>query len=88
MGGKKKIFSITETLEMITKHTGLDLELCDYFTGFRNNKAGKYFNVILSKKICESKDYDTLELYAKKYKLIHVEPNGVDRVAVFPKLNL
>ena len=76
-------FSISETLEMIKEQTGLELELCDYFTGIKEHNGRKYFNVILSQRTSESKEYDTLKRFADKYKLISVEPNGLKRVAVF-----
>ena len=41
-------FYIPETLEMIKEQTGLELELCDYFTGIKEHNGRKYFNVILS----------------------------------------
>ena len=76
-------FSIPEILELIKEQTGLKLELCDYFTGIKEHNSRKYFNVILSQRTSESKDYDTLKKFAYKYKLISVEPNGLKRVAVF-----
>ena len=76
-------FSIPETLELIKEQTGLELDLCDYFTGIKEHNGRKYFNVILSQRTSESKDYDLLKRFADKYKLISVEPNGLKRVAVF-----
>jgi len=76
-------FSVPETLELIKEQTGLKLELCDYFTGIKECNGRKYFNVILSQRTSESKDYETLKRFADKYKLISVEPNGLKRVAVF-----
>lgn len=76
-------FSIPETLELIKGQIGLKLELCDYFTGIKEHNGRKYFNVILSQRTSESKDYDTLKRFTDKYKLISVEPNGLKRVAVF-----
>ena len=76
-------FSIPEILELIKEQTGLELELCDYFTGVKKHKGRKYFNVILSQRTSESKEYEELERFADKYKLISVEPNGVNRVAIF-----
>ena len=76
-------FSIPETLELIKEQTGLQLELCDYFTGIKEHNGRKYFNVILSQRTSESKEYEVLKRFADKYKLISVEPNGVKRVAVF-----
>jgi len=72
-----------ETLRLIKEQTGLDLQLCDYFTGIRKCKAGYYFNVILDKRTCESEEYAKLEKFANKFKLIRVEPNGLRRVAIF-----
>lgn len=76
-------FSIPETLELIKEQTGLELELCDYFTGIKEHNGRKYFNVILSQRTSESKAYEVLKRFADKYKLISVEPNGVKRVAIF-----
>ena len=78
-------FSIPETLELIKEQTGLELELCDYFTGIKEHNSRKYFNVILSQRTSESKEYDVLKRFADKYKLISVIPNGLKRVAVFQK---
>lgn len=76
-------FSIPETLELIKEQTGLKLELCDYFTGIKEHNGRRYFNVILSQRTSESKEYEKLKRFADKYKLISVEPNGLKRVAVF-----
>ena len=76
-------FSIPETLELIKEQTGLELDLCDYFTGIKEHNDRKYFNVILSQITSESKEYDILKRFADKYKIISVEPNGLKRVAVF-----
>ena len=78
-----KPFSIPETLELIKEQTGLNLELCDYFTGIKEHNKRKYFNVILPQRTSESKEYGILKRFADKYKLISVEPNGLKRVAVF-----
>ena len=76
-------FSISETLDLIKKQTGLTLELCDYFTGIKKHNERKYFNVILSQRTSESKEYDILKRFADKYKLISVEPNGLNRISIF-----
>ena len=76
-------FSISDILDLIKEQTGLELELCDYFTGIKEHNGRKYFNVILSQRTSESKEYDKLKRFADKYKLILVEPNGLKRVAVF-----
>ena len=71
---------IQETLMLIKNHTGLSLQLCDYFTGLQ---TGNYFNVILKDPIYESSEHNTLERFADKYGLIKVEPNGYKRLAIF-----
>lgn len=80
---KPLVISIPEIMELIKHQTGLRLELCDYFTGVREHNGREYFNVILSQRTSESKEYDTLKRFADKYKLISVEPNGLKRVSVF-----
>ena len=77
------LFSIHETLELIKEQIGLKLELCDYFTGIKERNGRKYFNVILQQRTSESKEYDTLKRFADKYRIISIEPNGLNRVAVF-----
>lgn len=76
-------FSVTETLELIKEQIGLKLELCDYFTGIKEHNGRKYFNIILRQRTSESKEYDTLKRFSDKYKKISVQPNGLNRVAVF-----
>jgi len=74
-----------DTLLLIEEQTGLKLTLCDFFTGIRTVGSKKYFNVILAHRTSESKEFDTLNRFSKKSGLISVEPNGVKRIAVFPK---
>ena len=69
-------------LNMIKEHVGLDLELCDYFTGVKEHNGKKYFNILLKERTSESKEYDLLKKYSDKYKLLSFEPNGVNRIAV------
>ncbi len=76
-------FSISDTLYLIKEQTGLELELCDYFTGIKEHNGRKYFNAILSQRTSEEKEYDKLKRFADKYKHILVEPNGLKRVAIF-----
>ena len=79
---------IQKTLKLIKEQTGLDLKLCPDFTGIKEHNGRKYFNVILSQRTSESKEYDKLKRFADKYKLILVEPNGLTRVAIFSKQKL
>lgn len=74
---------ILETLELIKKQTGLDLILCDYFTGLKKLGDRNYFNVILSEKTSESLEFTKLKVFANKLNLISIEPNGLKRVAIF-----
>ena len=76
-------FSISDTLNLIKDQTGLDLELCDYFTGINEMNGRKYFNVILNQRTSESAEYVLLKRFADKYNLISIEPNGLRRVSVF-----
>jgi hypothetical protein len=76
---------IAETLELIKHHTGLQLELCDYFTGVQKSYHGNYFNVILKDPLFTSLEHTILERFADQYGLIQVEPNGYKRLAIFPK---
>jgi len=74
-----------DTLLLIEEQTGLKLTLCDFFTGISEMAGRKYFNVILEDRTSESNVFDALSRFAKKSGLISVEPNGVKRIAVFPK---
>ncbi len=78
---------ITETLQLIKQHTGLDLTLCDYFTGVQKSYHGDYFNVILTDPIFASREHTILERFADQYGLIQVEPNGYKRLAIFVPLD-
>lgn len=69
-------------LSAIREQTGVELELCDYFTGWRECNGLKYFNAVLKDRIGESQDYVKLERFAKRYKLLRFEPNGLKRIAV------
>ena len=71
------------TLNLIKEQTGLNLDLCDHFTGIRESNGQKYFNVLLKTRISESKEYDLLKRFADKYNLISIETNGFRRVAIF-----
>ena len=79
----QKSFSIAETLKMIKNQIGLDLNLCDHFTGMQEHDGKKYFNIVLGQKTSESQEYASLLQFADRYQLISIEPNGVRRVAIF-----
>lgn len=74
---------IDKTLKTIEEQTGLKLTLCDYFTDVKEIDHQKYFNVILGKPTSESREYDVLLNFSKKYNTIKILPNGYKRVAIF-----
>ena len=74
---------ILETLKLIKEKTGLDLMLCDYFTGLKKSGDRNYFNIILSERTSESLEFTKLKVFTNKLSLISVEPNGLKRVAIF-----
>lgn len=78
---------ITEYLEIIKEHTGLNLTLCPYFFDVKMASNGAYFNVLLNDRISESNDYNTLKRFADKYNMIRIEPNGLKRLAIFMLLD-
>lgn len=75
---------IQQLLQLIKDQIGLDLTLCDYFTGINYTAEGeKYVNVILPQRLSESADFLALERFAHTYQLIRIEPNGLFRLAIF-----
>lgn len=75
--------TIEKVLKTIKLQIGLDLTLDTHFSGLFTHKGQKYFNVELQQPVSESKEYDLLEKFANKTKLIRVEPNGSKRIAIF-----
>lgn len=66
------------------KSNGIELKPCDYFNGEQTSWNGeKYFNVLTGERIYMSKKFDQLERLSRQYKSFRVEPNGVDRLAIF-----
>lgn len=78
---------IIDILELIKKQTGLELKLCDYFTGMHTYKGNNYFNIITKKRISESSEYILLERFANKFNKITIEPNGLKRIAIIIRSN-
>lgn len=74
---------MTETLEIIKEQIGLELQLCNYFAGVMELGGKSYFNVVLNQRVSESSEFTALIRFADKYKTIGVEPNGINRVAIF-----
>ena len=75
---------IENFLKYIKLQTGLNLLPCDYFTGIRFHKGEKYFNILLKERISESQEFLTLEKFCNTYKTFRMEPNGLNRIAIFP----
>lgn len=75
--------TISEVLDYLKKQIGIDLKPCEHFKGIQTYNGRKYFNVVLSERISESKEFEKLKRFEKKYKILTFEPNGVDRVSVF-----
>jgi len=76
---------IKRTLKFIEEQIGLKLEADKDFPGVYQFQKEKYFNVELKDRVSRSKDYQALERFSKKYNYIKVEPNGLNKVAIFPK---
>jgi hypothetical protein len=75
--------TIESVIKLIKEQIGVELELCDHFTGLRDSQLGKHFNVVLKDRISESQDYIKLERFCKKYGCFKIEPNGLKRVSIF-----
>jgi hypothetical protein len=74
---------IETSLQMIKEQTGLNLKLDAHFSGIKEHKSKKYFNVELDTPVFCSTEYNRLLAYSSKYKTIKVEPNGQKRLAIF-----
>lgn len=75
---------ISGKLRLIKKFCGLSLKPCDYFTGIRRLVDRKYFNCMLRER-CDAyyKELQAIERLVQKGIISHVEPNGLNRIAVF-----
>lgn len=74
---------ITNTLKKIKDQTGLELKLCDCFTGVSYLDGAPYFNVVLEQRLNYNNPVmNTLERYFKQYGGFRIEPNGVHRLAI------
>lgn len=74
---------IQKILKFIKLQIGLKLVPDTSFTGIRQHNGKKYFNVELKDRVSESNEFDLLERFANRTKLIKIEPNGVKRVAIY-----
>lgn len=80
---KKPEDEIQKVLDFIKSQIGLKLTPDSDFSGIKMHNGKKYFNVILNQRTSESDEFNLLDRFAKKGKLLKVEPNGLDRVAIF-----
>lgn len=78
---------INKMLDLIEAQTGLKLTLCNHFTGLRSNGEKPYFNVIVRDRVCQSKEFAKLVRFSNSTELITVEPNGVNRIAIYPNID-
>lgn len=63
---------------------GLTLEPCDYFSGAQIHKGETYFNFLVKDRYAESQEVLRLERLAQSSSVIsRIEPNGLNRVAIF-----
>lgn len=74
---------IAEKIEEIKIQIGIELMLCDYFTGIRKHNGKEYFNVILKRQVWMSEEYPKLLNLCEKGVISRVEPNGVNRLSIF-----
>jgi hypothetical protein len=73
---------IQSTLEYIKNQLGIDLVLCDYFTGLRKFNDQYYFNIEVEKKD-EDRTIPALKRLSREYGVIKdIQSNGVTRWAV------
>lgn len=81
------MISVQELINYIQEQTGIALAECDCFSGLRVfNGKEHFYNLILNDRYSESQEAIALERLARKSSLIsRVEPNGLERVAVFLK---
>lgn len=78
--------TVEQVCQYIKTQSGITVVPCEHFTGFRTHQGVKFVNVIAEKRVSESRDFDVLASFAMKSKVIsRVEPNGVNRLAIFLK---
>ncbi len=75
------------TLEQFIKYAkrnGIELDPCDHFTGEHDHKGKKFFNVVTGERNSESSKLQKLYRLSDQYRSFKIEPNGFDRLAIFP----
>ena len=75
------------TQQFITyaKRNGIELEPCTHFDGPLSHKGKEYFNVLTNERHWCSQKLEKLYRLAKQYGKFTVEPNGIDRLAIFTR---
>lgn len=75
---------ISKKIEEIEKQIGIKLKPDTHFSGIKKHKGEFYFVVVTNDRVSESKAYDALlRLASKKNIITKVEPNGVNRLAIY-----
>lgn len=76
--------SVKEIQEYIANYAGINLEPCEDFSGLNKHRGETYYNFLLKERVSESQEFFLLQRIASNTNLIYrVEPNGLNRVAVF-----
>jgi len=80
---------MSNLVDYLKESVGINVKLCEYFAGIRNNANKKYINIIFKDRLWASKEYDILSQYIAKYKtnFSYIEPNGVRRAALHIRNN-
>ena len=73
-----KADKINKVIAEVKEQTGIEL-----VSSKKNNKRS-FFYVDIPTMVSEWSEYDKLERYASQYKTIRIEPNGVNKIAIYP----
>lgn len=78
------MLSAKQLQDYLIKHAGLNLETCKDFSGLQKHRGETYYNFLLNEKVSESREFFQLERLVSDSNIVYrVEPNGLNRVAVF-----
>ena len=69
----------------LKEQTGIDFKIDPYFSEIKTHRGQKYFNLDLGERVWNSRKYLTLERLSETHKTFTVEPNGIERIAIFLK---
>lgn len=80
---------IKAVVDHVKSQIGVDLIIDDYFSGVRECKGEKYFNIELGDPFFISEDVEKLSRISGDDRIIEsVQPNGNKRLAIFFNKNL